>query len=154
MACFLVFGLHEKKIALPVEIVSRVIHAAQVTEFPDSPNDVCGLINVGGKILPVITFEPKFKSEIKPIQIYDYFILVDDGSHCIGLKANRLFGTIIVDPVDLQPAHELLPGLENCVEGVLKVDDEIILVNPRKFLHLDDGELFSKIEEFSRKNDA
>lgn len=154
MACFLVFGLHEKKIALPVEIVSRVIHAAQVTEFPDSPDDVCGLINVGGKILPVITFEPKFKSEIKPIQIYDYFILVDDGIHRIVLKANCLFGTIIVDPVDLLPAHELLPGLENCVEGVFKVDDEIILVNPRKFLHLDDGELFSKVEEFSRNNDA
>lgn len=154
MACFVVFGLRDKKIALPIEIVTRIVHAVQVTNFPDSPDDVCGLINVGGKIIPIITFEPKFKSEVQPIQVYDFFILIDDGNHRVGLKANRLFGNISVEPADLQPAHELLPGLENCVEGVFKLDDEIILINPRKFLHLDDGELFAGIEEFSKKNDV
>ena len=42
---FLVFGIEDRRLALSVEIVERVVRSVEVLDVPDAPDPVYGLAN-------------------------------------------------------------------------------------------------------------
>lgn len=50
------------KWAIPVEQVDRVLHFVALTPLPESPPRVCGLLNLHGEAVPVITIHHEFVS--------------------------------------------------------------------------------------------
>ena len=53
------FTLDEQRYALPLYDVERVVHAAGVTLFPKAPEIVLGVVNVQGRIIPVVNIGKK-----------------------------------------------------------------------------------------------
>lgn len=146
MKTFLLFTIAKSKFALPVEQVTRVIHAARINPLPDAPEDIIGLLNVAGEMVPVITLEPRLGMKIIPTGIYDYFILLQIDSRSIAIKAQELNGTLELEEKDVEKPEKILNGMQKCVEGLFKLSEEIVLISPGEFLHLDDETLFTQIK--------
>ncbi len=51
----LVVSVHTQHYALPLEVVDRVTWAVAITAVPDYPDEVLGVVNVQGNVLPVIS---------------------------------------------------------------------------------------------------
>jgi len=57
----LVFILDEQRYGLDLDAVDRVVRAVAVTLLPDAPEVVLGIINVQGRIVPVINMRNCFR---------------------------------------------------------------------------------------------
>ena len=56
-----VFTLDEQRYALHLLAVERVVRAVEVTALPEAPEIVLGVVNVKGRIVPVINVRRRFR---------------------------------------------------------------------------------------------
>lgn len=63
------FDLDDHHYALPLTAVERVIRAIEITPLPKAPLIVRGIVNVEGRIVPVVSVRKRFRlpnREIEP----------------------------------------------------------------------------------------
>ncbi len=87
---YLTFPVGEESFAVAISSVNEIIGIYPITPLPDVPAHVKGIINLRGKIVPVIDIRLKFK---KPAIPYDERTCV------IVMETGGLFAGLIVDSV-------------------------------------------------------
>lgn len=149
-AQLLVFTLDAQRYALRLDAVERVVHAVAVTPLPDVPEIVLGIINVQGRVVPVINMRNCFHLQEKHIQTSDQFILSSTARRTFALVADTVLGVVEWPAEGVVPAGALLPHMER-VEGVIILADGMILLSDiDKILALgDELALGDQLEEFA-----
>ncbi|MGD0755996.1 MAG: chemotaxis protein CheW [Bacteroidales bacterium] len=133
-----VFTLDELIYALPLHTVIRVIHVMEIKHLPEAPEIISGIINVQGRIIPVVDIRKRFGLETKEIDLDDRFIIADTGKRQVAILVDTVTGTRDLEPWQQKQAKEVLPFAEH-LKGVAKIDDELILIyNLEQFLSLDE----------------
>jgi len=89
-----VFRLDEEEYAMPVEDVQVVINMTEITPVPNSPSFVAGLINLRGKVIPVIDLEKRFGLQRNNSNIELKHIVVID-------IPNSSFGVIVDEVIEV-----------------------------------------------------
>jgi purine-binding chemotaxis protein CheW len=56
---YLTFALGDEKFAIPVEHVQEVVEFGQVTKVPNAPTYMLGIINLRGRVLPLLDTKQK-----------------------------------------------------------------------------------------------
>ncbi len=51
---YLTFALGEEKFAIPVDLVQEVVEPGQITKIPSAPDYMLGIINLRGRVLPLL----------------------------------------------------------------------------------------------------
>lgn len=136
---FVVLGLDELRVALPLACVERVVRAVSVTPLPVAPDIVLGMVNVGGRVISVVDLRRRFRLPARDIGLTDRIVVAHTGHRSVALVADRVYGVFDYDKPDTVGAETILPGLEY-VEGVVKLDDGLILIhNLDRFLSLEEA---------------
>ncbi len=135
---FITFILEEQKIALRLSAVDRVVMAAEITPLPKAPDIVLGVINVAGKIIPVVNTRKRFRLPDREMRLTDQFIIAHTARRQVALLVDTTTAIIEPAPQEMMAAGDILPDLEY-VEGVVKVKDGLILIhNLETFLSLEE----------------
>ena len=135
-----VFVLDGQRYALPLHAVERVIRAAEVTLLPKAPAVVCGVIDVGGRVLPVLNMRLKFRLPEHEIGPGDQFLIARTARRAVALVIDEVLAVIEYPQSGIVPATQIVPGLDQ-VEGVVQLEDGLVLVHDlEKFLSLDEEE--------------
>jgi len=134
----LVFTLDELAYALPLLTVVKVIHAIEIRHLPKAPEIITGIINVKGRIIPVIDIRKRFGLAEREIDLDDRLIITDTGKRHVAILADTVTGIWDLAPRQMAVAKETLPFAEH-LRGVAKVDGELILIyDLEQFLSLDE----------------
>lgn len=123
----LVFSLGERRLALPLEAVERVVRAVEVTPLPEAPATIAGLINVQGHLVPVLDLRQRFGVPSRAIEPDDQFVLAHGAGRTVALWADAVAGVEACGEAELVAADSVLPGID-LIEGVLKRPDGLVLV--------------------------
>lgn len=124
----IVFTLDERQYALDLGAVERIVRAVDVTPLPRAPDVVLGVINVQGRICPVINIRRRFSLPERELDLSDHLVIAHTSRGGIVLVVDTVIGVIAHSQENLRPADEIVPGLEY-IEGILKLDDgEIVIV--------------------------
>ncbi|MFZ5651760.1 MAG: chemotaxis protein CheW [Bacillota bacterium] len=124
---FIVFTLDEQKFGVPLASVERVIRAAAVTPLPDAPRVVAGVVNMQGRIIPVIDVSSLFGLPEKDLDPGQQFIISSVSTGAVALVADWVDGVAGLPENDVAAAGEILPRA-GCVKGLAKSEDGIILI--------------------------
>jgi purine-binding chemotaxis protein CheW len=124
----LIIRLAEQRYALPSGVVERVIRAAMLTPLEGAPAIVCGVLDMAGELLPVLSLRHRFRLPQPPLRASDAFV--------IALTSRRRVGLLVDDIVDLiaQPercgivAGPLAESLAH-LPGALRLPDGIVLIH-------------------------
>ncbi len=144
MAEFAVLCFDELRVALPLGFVERVIRAVYLTPLPAAPAIVLGVVNLQGCVVPVIDMRQRFRLPEKPIALSDQIVIARTRRRPVALVADQVSGVVEFAEPEIVESEQILPGLEY-VEGVLKLDDGMILIhNLDRFLSLDEGEALDR----------
>lgn len=134
-----VFRLDDRRYALPLGCVERVVRAAEVTALPGAPAIVLGALCVEGRVLPVLDLRRRFGLPTREIGPADHFLICRTGARSVLLVIDEADGVIDPPPADVVAAADVLPGLDH-VKGVAKLEDGLVLIqDPEKFLSLDEA---------------
>ena len=92
MGTFVVFGIASQRYGIPVESVDAVLPMAWITSVADSPADVCGLVDVHGRLVAVVDPAPRLKAPRVAPAARDFLLLLSQASGAVALKVDEIGG--------------------------------------------------------------
>lgn len=135
---YVVICLDELRVALRLSVVERVIRAVYVSPLPEAPEIVAGVINVQGRVIPVIDMRRRFRLENRRMVLTDRIVIAHTARRPVALVADAVSGVLEYSGPDIIDADGILPGLEY-VDGVAKLEEGLILIHDlNRFLSLDE----------------
>jgi purine-binding chemotaxis protein CheW len=135
---YLVFTLDDQSYALHLPSVDRIARMTQITPFPNAPRVVLGVVNIHGRIVPVIDFRQRFNLPKREIVLEDRLIFAHAGLRRLALIADAVTEVIECPEHSLALTDHILPGLKY-LEGILKFKDGLVLIHDLdKFLSLEE----------------
>lgn len=132
-----VFSLDRQRYALPLHAVDRVVRMVAITPLPKAPDIVLGVVNLQGRVIPVIDMRRRFSLPEKKIALTDQLVVAHTLRRPVALVADAVHD-VIGSAQGLIETENILPGLEY-VEGVVKLTDGLILIHDLdRFLSLEE----------------
>jgi purine-binding chemotaxis protein CheW len=135
---YVVFVLDGQRYALYLSAVERIIRAVEVTPLPKAPEIVLGIINMQGRIIPVVNIRRRFRLPEREMDLSDQLIIANTTKRSVALVVDEARGIIEQAQEEVVPGEVVLPGVKY-VEGVVKLEDGMILIHDLdRFLSLEE----------------
>ena len=132
------FTLDEGHYALDLSAVERITQTVEITLLPEAPDIILGIINIKGKIIPVVNIRRRFRLSEKDIEPTNRLIIARTLKRTVALVVDVVLGVIETPEDRVVKADTVLPGLDY-VQGVVKMEDGMILIHDlNKFLSLEE----------------
>jgi purine-binding chemotaxis protein CheW len=142
-----VFILDGQRYALLLPAVERVVRAVEVTPLPAAPKIVLGMINVGGRIVPVIDVRKRFHLPEKGMDVNDHLIIARTAKRMVALLADSVSTTVEIQADEVIHSSKILPRMEY-VDGVAKLEDGMVLIHDLdKFLSLEEEDALDEVSQ-------
>lgn len=133
------FVLDDRRYALHMDAVVKVIRIVEISPLPRAPEIVVGVINIHGDVVPIIDARQRFGLPKREILLSDQLIIAYAGQRKVGLIVDEVEGVIEYAEQDIVAAKSILPDSEY-VEGVLKLSDGLLLIHDLdQFLSLEEA---------------
>ncbi|NLE10505.1 MAG: chemotaxis protein CheW [Actinobacteria bacterium] len=100
---WVLFVVDEQKYGLLISEVERIVRAVEVKPLPQSPPHVLGIINMQGRILPVIDLRRCLQRPPRDIQPEDHFIIAAAPMVTVVLPVDAALGSLQVVAVSAAP---------------------------------------------------
>ncbi|MGR3177461.1 MAG: chemotaxis protein CheW, partial [Candidatus Anammoxibacter sp.] len=143
----IVFILDEQKYALYLVDVEKVVRTVEITSLPKAPGIVLGVINVQGKIIPVLNIRKRFSLPERAIGLNDQLIIAHTSKRDVALFVDSVQNVLEYSQQNMTDAGSIQPDMEH-IDGVLKLDDDLVLIHDlSKFLYPEEEEMLEAIEE-------
>lgn len=124
----LIFNIDGARYAVHLHAVERVIPAVEITPLPEGPDIVTGVINVQGRILPILNIRRKFRLHERDMDVDDDIVIAKGSKWTIAFAVDAVEGVVELRPDEIIPAASILPDMEY-TEGVIKIQDNIVFLH-------------------------
>ena len=141
---YVTFKSGNEYFGLKIEYVSEIIVYQEITEIPESEEYIKGLINLRGKIIPVIDVRIRFKQEPMAYTDRTCIIIVNVNDTVVGLIVEKIAEVVEIKEEDVLPPPKVVIGGEDKLQnryvyGIGKVGDSVkLLLDPERLLKDDD----------------
>ncbi len=145
---FLIFTLGKEEYGVEISYVSEIIGGVQeITAIPELPFYVKGVINLRGKIIPVIDVRLRFRKEERDYDDRTCIIVVEMQNNLIGLVVDRVIEVTDISDEDIAGPPRLNQGFQKYVKGIGKVGDEVkLLLDCERLLEDDELEVLAELD--------
>jgi purine-binding chemotaxis protein CheW len=139
---FLTVSVCRESYGIEIKFVTEIIGIQEVTEVPELPNYVKGIINLRGKIIPVIDVRLRFKKEPKNYNDRTCIVVIDVKETYIGLIVDHVAEVINIEDSNIVLPPEIKTGFHNpYIKGVGKVGNGVkLLLDCNKLMNEDEVE--------------
>lgn len=136
---YMTFKSGNEYYGLGIQYVNEIIQFQAITMIPETEEYIKGLINLRGKIIPVIDISLRFKQ--KPFEYNDRtcIIVINVQSTVVGLIVEQIAESVEIKEADILPPPTIGRSgkLQNkYVYGIAKVGDSVkLLLDPDKLIN-------------------
>jgi purine-binding chemotaxis protein CheW len=151
-----VAGLSSEEYGIPITQVQEIIKIPAITKIPNMPDFIEGVINLRGKVIPIIDLKKRFGLEIKKGTEDGRIVVTNTQNQSVGFIADFVSEVIRVDASDIDPVPTIISSVSSeYLNGVCKLDKRIIiLLNIEKVLSDIEKASLKKLEkEAARENE-
>jgi purine-binding chemotaxis protein CheW len=126
---FLTFQLGEEVFGIEINFVTEIIGMQPITFVPEVPDYVKGIINLRGKIIPVIDMRLKFKKEPAEYNDRTCIIVIEITDIALGLIVDSVADVLNISDENIVPPPNYKTGFHNrYIKGIGKVDNNVKLL--------------------------
>lgn len=138
LTSLVVFQLDDQRYALPIQAVERVVAAAAITVLPDAPAVVMGVIDLEGRVVPVLNIRRRFGLPERDVALTDQFIVAQTARRIVVLTTDQALGVIHRSAGELVAPPDVVRGVGQ-LQGILRMEDGLVLIHDLdSFLALDE----------------
>ncbi|MGA1839305.1 MAG: chemotaxis protein CheW [bacterium] len=129
MMKYVTFFLEGEEYALPISQVQEIMRIGEITRVPNSPEHVKGVMNLRGKIIPVIELKKRLSLGEAVVDGNSRIVVVENGPKVMGLMVDRVAQVlnITTEQIDNAP-DEVVQVQESYIKGVGKIDERMIIM--------------------------
>lgn len=132
---FLTFKCGGEFYGLSLQYVVEIIGIPHYTEVPDTPDYLIGLINLRGKVLPVIDVRIRFKKDPVPYNDRTCVIVSQIEDTAIGLIVDNIGEVVMIRQEDILDPPRNQGKAGRFIFGIGKFGDDVkLLLDPVKLI--------------------
>ncbi len=145
------FRIGNETFGVRIGSVREIVRVPEITAVPSAPETVEGVINLRGKIIPVMDLRKRFgQSDIQPDK-KNRILVVELENKLVGLIVNAASEVLKIAPSEIEaPGNLFAEGESSYVTGVGKLKGRlIILLDIAKLLHRPEFKRFEEAAELA-----
>lgn len=109
--------------------VREIIPVQKIVPVPRAPDFVEGVINLRGRVIPVLDLIKHFGFQRASDNGYRRIMLVDVDGESIGVAVDSVSSVLWISPSQIEPPAEVVVGPHiDYIQGIAKVDDGLIVL--------------------------
>ncbi len=124
---YLIFRLDEQRYALALSSVERVFRVVELIPMPKAPTMVLGVVNVQGRIVPVVSVRKQFGLVEREPDLADQLIIVNISSRAVALLVDEVLGVVESSADAVVTSNAVIPNL-NQVEALINVEGRTVAI--------------------------
>lgn len=133
---FLTFRIDREDYALEIRHVTEIIGIQKITEVPDMADYVRGVINLRGKVIPVIDVRARFHLPARPYDERTCIIVVHVRELAVGLVVDKVNEVADIADDRIEPPPRTSTPSGRYIQGIGKIGDEVkIILDAGKLLY-------------------
>lgn len=143
---FLTFRLGNEDFGMEIFHVIEIVGIQKITEVPDMPNYLKGVVNLRGSVIPVMDVRLRFGMEERPYDDRTCLIVVRVDENTTGMVVDRVNEVSEIPPSQIEPPPQAGNDSGYYIKGMGKIGDSVkILLNMKEFFN--DAALLPILEE-------
>ncbi|HWP97609.1 MAG TPA: chemotaxis protein CheW [Syntrophomonadaceae bacterium] len=145
---FLTFLVGREEYGIEIKYVTEIIGGIQtITEVPDVPEYVQGIINLRGKIIPVMDVNLRFKKKARTYDDRTCIIVIDICDLSVGLIVDYVAEVIAIADEEIVPPPNLRVGFQNnYIKGIGRIGAAVkLILDCQRLLNNEDFENLNQI---------
>jgi purine-binding chemotaxis protein CheW len=126
---FITFVVDRETYGIEIKYVTEIVGIQPINSLPETPDHIKGVINLRGKIIPVVDMRLKFKKEPMAYNDRTCIIVIDTRDISAGLIVDEVAEVLAIEDENISPPPTRGTGA-NCryLSGIGKVGKEIKLL--------------------------
>ncbi|MCK9216649.1 MAG: chemotaxis protein CheW [Firmicutes bacterium] len=142
---FLTFSLGNESYGIEIKYVTEIVGIQAITEIPELPEYVRGIINLRGQIIPVMDVRLRFKKEPKEYTDRTCVIVINVKDVSIGLIVDSVAEVLTIPEENIVEPPKMNKGFYNrYIKNIGKVENDVkLLLDCEKLLTDDELENLS-----------
>jgi purine-binding chemotaxis protein CheW len=122
------FHLGGEEFGLEILRVQEIIRMMDLTRVPNSPSFVEGVINLRGKVIPVIGLRKRFNLEDHPHDKQTRIVVVEVKGTVVGFVVDSVSEVLRIPADTVEPPPRLAKVDREFVSGVGKLENRLLLM--------------------------
>jgi len=128
MHAYLLFGIDDQSYAIDVHTVRQIIRAVELTPVQNGPELLLGLLNMRGRIIPVLDIRRQVGKPLRQLLVTDMIIIADANDHIIAFTVDDIETVAEWRSADIAPSTGMFPGIEDIIIGTIGRNGRTVLV--------------------------
>ena len=125
---YLTFSLGSEFYGIEIKYVTEIIGIQPITEIPELPEHIRGIVNLRGKIIPVMDVRLRFKKPFREYNDRTCVIVIDVKDVSVGLIVDSVSEVLSIEEEEIVPPPHIKKGGNKYIKAIGKVGDEIKLI--------------------------
>ncbi|MBE9537396.1 MAG: chemotaxis protein CheW [Proteobacteria bacterium] len=123
------FKLGSEEFAIDILNIQEIIRTVEVTTVPRAPQFVEGVINLRGKVIPIIDLRKRFGLPSIENTKNTRIVVVDFDNKVVGLVVDGVSEVLRLPASTIEPPPPMLAGIDSdYISGVGKLDDRLLIM--------------------------
>ena len=148
----IVFDLAYEEYGVSINDIKEIIRTGEITQIPDSPEFIAGVINVRGNIIPVLDLSEMFLFDMKGEEESKHIIVTEQGENTFGLMVDEVTEVLRVEVGEIKSAPKVIKSKMHgdYLKGVVPLKDRLVtLLDFQKMLS---DEEFARLDELTKEH--
>lgn len=122
---YLTFDLANEGYGLEIRHVIEIIGIQPVTCVPNMPEHVIGVLNLRGKVIPIIDIRLRFGLSQREYDDRTCIIVVDVHGDSVGLVVDKVSEVVDIPSQNIEPPPSFKNYQSGYIKGMGKLDDKV-----------------------------
>ncbi len=145
---YLTFSIGNEQYGIEIKYITEIIRIQEITEIPDQPEYIRGVINLRGKIIPTMDVRIRFNKELREYDDRTCIVVVDIMDISVGVIVDRVLEVIRISDESISLPPNFNSDFQNrYIKGIGKTENNVvILLDCNKLLNDDEVKEMSQLE--------
>lgn len=122
------FNIGTEEFGVDILKVQEINRMVEITKVPQAPHYVEGVINLRGKVIPIVDLRKRFNLELKEHDKNTRIVVVDIGGNIMGMIVDSVSEVLRLPADTVEPPPEIVTGINSeYIKGVAKLDDRLLI---------------------------
>jgi len=137
-----VFNLDKQVYGVPISAVLEIIRMQEITALPQTPDFIEGIIEIRGKVIPVMDLRKRFGLSVAEHTHATRIIIVDMDNTTMGIIVDSVNEVLQIPAGSVEPPPPVVAGVDQSfLYGIALMDNRmIILLDLAKVLYDEEKE--------------
>ncbi|QLC49465.1 chemotaxis protein CheW [Methanolobus zinderi] len=125
-----IFQLGGEEFGVEIVKVQEIIRMPEITQIPQSPDFVEGVINLRGNVIVVVNLEKRFNLNLKDADDNSRVIVVEIGNNVVGMIVDSVNEVLRIPKSSVEPAPDLVLSQisRDYIKGVGKINERLLIL--------------------------